>query len=208
MLVEPSLRARIDHTAAQVEVEVARHLGLPVARHGPGWSIAHGPGRYINRTMGIGSTPVLAVELDAMESFYASAGLPAALELSSGASPDLVALLAERGYGPRWFRSVYLREIEASSVQSRPEVRMTPVTDEHLDAWHAVRVTGFSIATAAEQTWDRRFAEASRASGSLDFLAFCGDQAAGCGGLRIMESLAWLGAAATVPSHRPRYSTG
>ena len=86
---------------------------------GDGALVAFGPGRYVNRAIGVALDDIDDAGLDALETFYAASHLPPSLEVASWAPAALVARLAERGYVVEWFRNVYAREVGGDEEPTR-----------------------------------------------------------------------------------------
>jgi GNAT superfamily N-acetyltransferase len=178
---------------------------------GDGVLVALGPGRYVNRAIGVG--PDLDdADLDAVEEFFASRGLPPSVQLSSWVSEQTLARMSSRGYRPQWFRSVFARALpipdpptRANDIDERDRIGIVAVGDEELDVWLDVLAEGNEVATAEGRVISDEFGRgAHRAVGSADFLAIIDGRAVGCGSLQVVSDVALLGGAATQPAHRGR----
>src|SRR5262245_56423496 len=95
---EPALIRRIESSSARLTLATAVAFadtagGEPahaVAFAG-GTLAAFGPGRYVNRGVGLSLDDLDEDQLDELESFFTTAGVPPSLEVSSWAPADLLA---------------------------------------------------------------------------------------------------------------------
>jgi MFS family permease len=117
VIFDPDLIRRIEASAARVmTATVAAHVAQAandparVQPFGGGALVAFGPGRYVNRAVGVSLDDLGDRQLDELETFYAASGLAPSLEVSSWAPPGLLARLAARGYSVAWFRNIYATE--------------------------------------------------------------------------------------------------
>lgn len=178
------------------------------------WS---GPGRYLNRAVGLGSGALQPGDLlDEVEAFYAGHDAPAMFELCPW-HDGLVEEVARRGYAVRWFRNVYAREL--GDVHDRPtpphHFLVQRVDAEHYDTW--CDILGGELAPGSpERAISAEFCDAvhhhgdaSRRGyghGNIDLVAIDPDtgEAVACGSLHAVEGIGWLGGAATLTAHRGR----
>jgi len=185
------------------------HHPVGVERLDDGVLVSLGPGRYVNRAIGIG--PALdESDVEAVERFFAAHDMPSSIQLSSTAGEATLALLQDRGYRAEWFRSVFVQSLPASPDRSAASGRhrIEEVDEQNVERWLEVLAVGNGIATSdARAISDEYGHAASSAPGSADFLAYDDDgggAAIGCGSVLYDGSTAWLGGAATIPSHRGR----
>jgi GNAT superfamily N-acetyltransferase len=172
---------------------------------GDGVLVAMGPGRYVNRAIGVG--PDLDDrDLDVIERFYAERGLPPSVQLSSWAGEATLERLTARGYGPRWFRSVFAATLPTKAVAAPVDgVEIVEVDDHNLDEWLDVIAGGNEIHDDPGRMVSDEFSRAAHgATGSIDLLALADGRAVGCGSLQLTSGVAVLGGAATLPGHRGR----
>ncbi len=118
--VDGDLVRRVEASAAQEAVRLAESFGHNVASSAAavepfdgGALVACGPGRYVNRGVGLGlgnASP--AATLDAVEAFSSEHGVPPMVEVSPWVSPAFVDELHRRHYGVAWFRNVFVRLID------------------------------------------------------------------------------------------------
>jgi GNAT superfamily N-acetyltransferase len=167
---------------------------------------AFGPGRYVNRGIGVSLDDLDDDQLDELESFFTAAGVPPSLEVASWAPATLLARLATRGYAVSWFRNVYVAALEdrPPPVQ-QPAITIDEVTDETLEQWLEVLRVGNEITTADAAAISDEWARAShRVAGATDYLASRDGTAVGCGSVIRESGIGWIGGATTVPAFRRR----
>jgi len=154
----------------------ARHAGLPIPE--------------VNRAIPVEEH----VDLGAVSAWYAGATHVVA------APPDhseLVEALPRLGYEPA--RAWMAFERDAGSVeQPSTDLRVEETGDAA--AFELTLLEGYGIPPAARGL----FTSLVGLPGWHCFLAWAGDEPAGCGALYVEGTLGWLGMAATRPSHRRR----
>lgn len=166
--------------------------------------VALGPGRYVNRAIGVGTDRFDTAELTRLESFFERHGVPASVELSSWVSTAMLSQLNGRGYEPYWSRNVYAWAAEAAEQTSR-RVTVQAVDDSLFEIWRSVFAAAFEAPDGvSRRISDEHAAAAYATSGSRHFLAHIDGQPAGCGSVQFDGTVAWLGGAATIPSFRRR----
>lgn len=167
--------------------------------------IAMGQGRYVNRAIGVTIDELSSDDADAIEQFFIERKLNPMVELSSWAPPSTVAELAGRDFVARWFRSVFALTPSAARLAQSTDLRIERVGGDDQERWLAVFNKGFDAEHG--DAWAAND-EIGRASlilpNSQTFLAFLDGQPVGCGSMQIVDGVAWLGGAATVPAFRKR----
>lgn len=164
-----------------------------------------GVGYPANQVVGMGlHGEVTAAEVDQVEEFFRSRGVPCTVVVSPLADPSLRALLGERGYTIAEFNSVLMRRINPQEPFTLPHgVVIERVTPETLRPWMSAIAQGFAqdIEVAEEV-----FGGFAALPGALAFLARIEDKVVGgCGGRIIPEArMAALFGTATVPEYRQR----
>jgi GNAT superfamily N-acetyltransferase len=167
--------------------------------------IAMGRGKYVNRAIGMTTSELSADDIDEIERFFADRQLPSMIELSSWAPASTLNELAKRKYVPAWFRSVFALTPGPTAAASNLDLRIDRVGDDDADRWLEVFARGFEAEHGAIRLANDEIGEASRrAPNSHTFLAFLDDEAVGCGSVQIVDGVAWLGGAATIPAFRQR----
>ena len=127
VIVTGALVERLERSAARAAASLVDAISA-VAGPGSGaaWSpsgagvlAASGPGRYVNRAVGVTLAELGHAELDAIASWFAQRDLPPVIELSAHAPAATVAALAARGYRPAWFRAMFVLELRPSERDRR-----------------------------------------------------------------------------------------
>ncbi len=212
MLVCRSLISRVERSAAQFETSTAaayRQIDPDdpaTARPlGQGALVALGPGRYVNRAIGITLEDPADATLDEIEAFFATADLPPSIEVSSWASTPVLDRLAARGYRPDWFRNVYVRlpaaPVDTGADPSGPVIH--PVDEDSLGDWQRVFAASFEYSSNHDLATALRYTEALRlVPGTTHLVATHDGEAVACASLNVVDGVGWLGGAATIPQLR------
>ncbi len=209
-----------------VDLEFARRLEMAetigpdcvkvVRRNKPSWPVAEetvaggvaffgGLTFPANQIVGMGLYgEVTAEDVDRVEDFYHSRGVPSTVVVSPLAHASLLALLGQRGYRIAEFNSVLIRQIGAAESFTPPAgIAIERVSAETAGLWRHAIAQGFSDVVPVSEDVCDGFAFMP---GSLDFLARIGDRVAGgCSGRIISEArIAALYGTATLPEFRRR----
>ena len=163
-----------------------------------------GPTSPCTQTFGLGMwQPLTDSELDRIEDFYRELDAPIFHEVSPLADFSVCELLSRRGYRPIEFTSVMLRAldtVEAAPANERLVVRVVG-EDEH-ESWARVSAQGWSeFAEFTDLMYDLALITAKR-DGSHSFVAELDGQAIATGGLSIVDDVALLTGASTIPESR------
>lgn len=214
MLVTAPLVVRLERSAAQLGTELAAATaaicatGAAAMPWAGGALVALGAGRYVNRGVGCGLTyPVEAAELDVAQAFFSVRGLRPSFEVSPWCNAAFVGLLAQHGYGPDFFRNVYLRTAARpdAPTQPAPDVEVVSVEGDRLDEWLAVLAAGNELQAGPQREPSDEYGRAAHAmSASTDLLALVDGAPAAAGSIQIADRVAWLGGMAVRPEHRRR----
>jgi GNAT superfamily N-acetyltransferase len=210
--VDLQLVGRLEATAATASLEVVDAIKLldpSTAAEGRefygGALIAMGSGRYVNRAIGVSLSELTATDLDVLEQFFVERGLNPMMELSSWAPTSTLAEVARRGFVPRWFRSVFALRPPMSIGETVTEVRIEPVGSDEAEQWLEVFNKGFEAEHGEAHVANDEIGRASFVvPNNHTFLAYLDEQVAGCGSMQIVDGVAWLGGAATIPKFRKR----
>lgn len=213
MRIDRNLIARLGASAAAVEVRTASAYATldPVdpARTQPlgqGAAVALGPGRWVNRAVGVDVDTIDDDALRRLESFFERSAVPSALEVSSWTGPPALDRLGRRGYRPQWFRALFVRATtslghdSAGSPSAIPDI--VPVGADDIDDWYDVFVAGFDIADTGRSMVRNHVRAISATEGSHHFLVRLDQRAVACGSLVESAGVGWLGGAATRPQDR------
>lgn len=210
MLIDRDLVIRLESSAAGLAADVGRSFRrldpddvAVIHELGDGVLVAEGPGRYVNRAIGVSLRDLADHELDEVESFFAGAGLPSSIEVCSWAPPPLLERLAGRGYTLNWFRNVYVAPV-ADHRSTAVELSVRRVHDESdVLAWLEIRAAGFGLSSTETRAADSAHARASRAvPGTVDLLVDIDGVAAACASVQPRDGIAWVGGATTAPEYR------
>lgn len=202
------LARRIEHSAATATASQAKALAESSPISGAfakeldgGALIAFGPGRYVNRAIGVGFGGTAAMEIvDGLNGFYGDRGMSPSLELSPLADAELLQALTADGYVLERFRNVYAhdlsgvaaagREVIVSLAQSTADDRRRILSGNAYDGTDARRISD-------------EFCDAlAHVDGKHDFVAMLDGMTAACGTLTVIDDIGWIGGAATLEAHQ------
>jgi GNAT superfamily N-acetyltransferase len=212
VIVDSDLVARLESSAAASAIALAEAFRTTYPgdrargeRRGTGAVVALGPGRYVNRAIGVTMDDPRDGELGATERFFARAGVDSAIELASWCSEGLLQRLTARGYTNQWFRDVYVQRADsaAPSAPTRGGMTFDVVASASVQEWQQVLADGLGNADAQACRTSNEFALAVHGvPGNVDVIARIDGELAGCGSVQPAEGVAWLGGAATRPEYR------
>lgn len=158
-----------------------------------------------NQIVGMGLYgEVTADDMDRVEHFFRSRGVPSTVVVSPLADMSLPALLGERGYRIAEFNSVLIRRINSEEpFEPPPGIVIERVTLRTVSPWMQAIAKGFSAQVSVPEDVFGGFAALP---GALAFLARIEDRVVGgCGGRIIPEArIASLFGTATLPEFRQR----
>lgn len=166
-----------------------------------------GPGSPVTQTFGLGiSEPVTPELMDQIEAFFTSRNAPIFHEVSPIADDSALVQLNARGYSPVEFTNVLFQElgihsgIASEGEESRVTVRRANAGDA--DTWVDTAVDGWSefVEYAAEMRALSRVTMAR--SEGLAYLALLDGAPVGTGALSIVNDVALLAGASTIPRAR------
>jgi len=170
-----------------------------------GYAFCCGPDYPVNQIVGMGLyDEVTAADLDQLEDFFRSRGVPCSVVLSPLAHASLRAMLGERGYSIAEFNTVLIRRIQPDEPFSPPPgMVIERVTDDTIDPWMRAVAKGFEQDIVVAESVFGGFAVLP---GALPFLARIEDKVVGgCGGRVIPEGrIAAFFGTATLPEYRGR----
>lgn len=170
-----------------------------------GYAFCEGPGYPVNQIVGLGLYgEVTAKDLDEVEEFFRSRGVPSAVVLSPLADESLRNLLGERGYTITEFNSVLIRPLKGEEPFSPPDgITIERVTPETVSDWMRTIAKGFEQDIVVAESVFGGFAALP---GATSFLARIeGKVVGGAGGRIIPEArIGALFGTATLPEYRGR----
>jgi hypothetical protein len=160
----------------------------------------------LTQTFGLGvNGPVPAVDLDRIEEFYRERNAPAFHEVSPLADASLLPLLGERHYQVIEFTSVMWRPIAGDlGLPSAPNDRIVVRAigaDEH-DLWARTGAQGWSHLPELTGFMRELAIVNARRRNHISFLAEIDRVPIAAGGVALVEGVALLAGASTVPSAR------
>jgi len=169
-----------------------------------GYAVFTGRGSPANHAAGLGmAAPVTPANLDQVEEFYRSRGLPSSVNLCPLAHSSLVELLGQRCYQIGNFQNVFIRPLDPADA-ARPlssEVEVTVAGLAEAERWAKV-----AFAPADKDTefdWPRfMLIRAFHKPHATLFVARLSGQLAGGGVVERRDGLASLYAAYTLPAFR------
>ena len=212
MRIDIDLVRRIEHSSAVFAAQLAEAMATIAPESAAtaqsfdrGSLVAFGPGRYLNRAIGVGlgSTPAEEV-VAAIDSFYDERGMSPSLELSPWTDPATVKLLSAQGYRVDWFRSVFVNALPVTTTEPIEPHVIEQVTAATVPLRQAILAGDAAEGTDARRTSDEMCETARVLPGALDFLALVDGEAAATGSLNIADGIGWIGGAATLTTHRGR----
>src|SRR5664279_5696175 len=123
-----------------------------------------------NHIVGMGLYgPVTSADLDAVEEFYRSKGVPCEIVISPLSDRSLLDSLAGRGYRVTEFNSVLIRRIEAGKlVEPSAGITIERVTAATAKLWDSVIVRGYSELVPVPENL---FVPFATIEGSMNFIA-------------------------------------
>jgi ribosomal protein S18 acetylase RimI-like enzyme len=226
LIATTTLAARLERAEADTASAFGRSAaagGADVLEHPIGGTVAvyGGPGQPFNKVAGLGFAPVDESDIAHLEALYDARGGEIRVEQSSLADPAVAALLTRRGYALVGYENVLglalTPDVVAAFARERDAARESGIditqTDE-VSRWIRTAAEGFLHPDAFDgppptesfcrEAMERIFADFSGAQGCVLYLARRDREIAGTGVLRIVDGLAQLGGASTLPPHRRR----
>lgn len=224
LLATTTLASRLE----RAEADTASAFGRGAAGHGAdllvhpiGGTVAvhGGPGQPFNKLAGLGFAPLDEADVARLEAAYDARGADLRVEQSSLADPAVASMLTRRGYVLAGYENVlglaltpavvsgFAREGDRARAAGIAIARTTDTA-----AWIRTASEGFLHPDAFDgppptdvfprDAMERIFADFSGADGCVLYLARRDGDIAGGGALRIVEGLAQLAGASTLPPHR------
>ena len=208
MRIDRELIARVEHSAAEFSLQQTAAFavrspgtGATSARLDGGALISFGPGRYVNRAMGLGFGGTPADEIvAALDHFYSSRAMAPSLEIGPWADANLLPALSAAGYQLERFRNVYARDL--TSLPAEPDADIVRVDALTADDRKSILAGDSPSDSEARRISDEYCGAASDVAGSVDLLALVDGVAAACGSLNPIDGVGWLGGAATRTEQR------
>jgi hypothetical protein len=195
------------------------------------YAMFDGPASPATQTFGLGMfAPPAPGDLDRLEAFFMQRGAPVYHEVSPLADEGVVPLLTARGYRPFEFTSVLYQPIEPAGLKACPTevpdataglTARTTTEPDVVQAFRPAAVTARAIEPGEEELYARTSAagwaesglgdfilEIARANAASEgvtlFLAEAGGAAIAAAALSIVDGVAHLAGASTIPAGRRR----
>ena len=160
----------------------------------------------LTQTFGLGMAgPVQAADLERLEQFFTSRGAPVFHEVCPLAGVEAMATLAERGYRPIEFTSVMYRSIYAGLKLGRPvneRIGVRRVKSAEHETWVATAAEGWREAGDFTALMRDVIGVFAHCDCWTPFLAEQGGQPIAAGALSIIDGVALLAGASTIPAAR------
>jgi ribosomal protein S18 acetylase RimI-like enzyme len=217
MFADVALACRIELAESRLAAALAGAADAPAAairEVGGGIAALVGPGSPMNKIVGLGFAPLDSGVLAEVEASWREREEPVRIELCALADPDVLALLAARGYQLMAFENVLgldlLHVFDAEPLEVG--VGVERVRDGTLSAWASVAVDGFAapdgtgavVDEYARDVLEHVMADFARTPGMRRYLARYDGMPAGAASIRLEHGIAQLCGATTLPEYRRR----
>ena len=213
--IDHALVRRLERSEAEVAAETARSIrrldpagSSTASLFRDGALVANGPGRYVNRALGITVDELSGSDLAEVRAFYAERNMPSMIQLSPWAPPATLDAIRTLPHRIEWFRSVFVRPASLPAAAAIPDaeiVEIVEVDDDLMTSWLDTLAAANGIDGPDDRSVSDEMACASRArAGTVDLVALVDGQVAGCASMQIDGDIAWLGGAGTRPASRGR----
>jgi hypothetical protein len=212
--VDPALASRFERFEAWAAREMVRlrareHPGsgaeaIDVAGAVCSW---FAPESDLNHVFALGLEKTTGRDLDAIETFYRDRGdQKVRVELSPYARREVLARLAERGYGATGFEQVLVRPLDRpvdAPANDRVEVRAIDVEDPaDVALWIRLAGEGFHAPGFVPRSLEGVFEVTHRIPGTTPLLALVDGEPAAVAAVAVKDDLAALFGGATLERHR------
>lgn len=212
MKIDRALVRLVEGSGAAIAAQQARAIATIAPESGAaaqpldgGELIAFGPGRYVNRAMGVGLGDAGADDVvAAIDAFYRERGMAPSLELSPWARSPVIELLGASGYRTERFRNVYVAALPVESARPIARHHVAPMTAATAAARKAMLAGDAPDDSDARRVSDEMCDATATMPDPQAFVAMVDGNPVACGSLTVADGVGWLGAAATFPSHRGR----
>lgn len=226
LIATTSLASRLERAEADTVAAFGRRAaarGADVLVHPVGGTLAvyGGPGQPFNKIAGLGFAPLDETEIARLEATYDARAAEIRVEQSSLADPAVASMLTRRGYALVGYENVLglplSPDVVTAFARERDDARTAGIAitrTEDVSTWIRTAVEGFlhpdafdgppPTETFARDAMERIFDDFSGAEGCVLYVARRDGAIAGTGVLRIVDGLAQLGGASTLPAHRRR----
>jgi ribosomal protein S18 acetylase RimI-like enzyme len=228
LMATASLAARIERAecataSAFAELARMRQPDTLIAPIGGAAAVYGGPGAPFNKLAGLGFAPFDEDVLAAIEREFDARQAPLQAEFSALGDTRIATTLARRGYHLVNFEHVLGFELSRAAVEraadeyataERTGVTVRRMRDDEHRPWIDTVTTGFetpdvfdgppSHESYSRELLEQVFEDVARIPGMVRYVAHRDGVLAGGGSLRIIDGIAQLAGAATLPEHRRR----
>jgi GNAT superfamily N-acetyltransferase len=219
--VDESTAARVERAEAELMAAVSRAtesgFGVPsfqVPLRG-GYATYAGPESPYNKVAGVGFDGIPdSAELDDLERRYAEHDAPVSFEVSTLADPGVVETLTSRGYRLISFENVLVRDLAVPPPEAPGGITILREHDSPgwrrtwLDVVVEAALHPDTEGLAQHEEFPREALEQAELAGFdagvRTYLATIGGVPAGGAGIRLVDGLAQMAGAGTVPAYRRR----
>lgn len=192
---------------AEAQASLLPELGVAVEPVAGGYAVYAGPDTPLSRAVGLGMNgPVSADELERVERFFHSRGIPARIDLCPLADPSLVEWLNHKGYCLDGFKNVWVRPLSHREIfpAAPPEVHVRAAAPDEATPWIVTVSRGFAGRDEVTPE-DLEIATPSfYISTATCFLAGIDNKLVGGGAMATYEGLASFFSASTRVAYRGR----
>jgi GNAT superfamily N-acetyltransferase len=201
-------RAEAMANAASVESrrELQPQVGAEWIDVAGAYAMFDGPTSPLTQTFGLGLfEPFLARQFDQVEEFFTRRGAPTAHEVSSFAAPETLNLLSVRGYSPIEASTVLIRQTSPAPEAAVGEITVRALGEDEATVWVRIAAQGWaSEAPELGAFLESLGAVVAHSRGVTCFLAELDREPIAAAALDIINNIALLGGATTIPAARRR----
>ena len=211
VIVDLSLAQRLERaeataSAAFVEArrEVEPSIGAEWVEIAGVYAMFDGEESPITQTFGLGVfDPIGDRELDQLEAFFVERGAPTHHEVSALADSSIWNLLSARGYTPIETSTVLVRPTGGATLSVSTSITTRVIDASDAATWSRVAGEGWGSESAEIGTMVESLGAAvTRAKGARCFLAEVNGEPIAAGALYVVNGIALLAGASTIPSAR------
>ncbi|WP_394781542.1 GNAT family N-acetyltransferase [Undibacterium sp.] len=205
--------AEAQHLARQVHEYARQHVGEGARTIDVAGGIAAlttaAFGRKLNHVTGFGLGAAASEdELAALEAAYAGLGLATEIDICPYIGADALQLLGARGYVVNAFSNTFVKTLRHGSTQTPPVsgVQIVGVNADNAEVFFSACVAGFSVQTQQRPValLEALARVALARSDTRLYLALADGVVAGSAGLGLLDGIAHLYVASTLPHYRGR----
>jgi hypothetical protein len=208
-----SLARRLEHAEARANADFVEGRAKAFPDKGATWKEIAGTyamfdGRTspVTQTFGMGMfQPLTEPDLKTLEHFFLDRGAPICHEVCPLADASVLTLLNEHGYQPIEFTSVLYQPISSDfglPVATNPEINVRLSESNELDSWSEIAAEGWSDFTELADFLKELGRINSKRQNSLCFFAELDSKPVATGQMSIVDGVALLAGASTIPEAR------